>query len=81
MLRIIVGTTLDTQPAVVKSADTTVLSVLEEYQSATGFDIYSGSWTITGMAVRGDDLNKTFRELGYTDGDIHLMNIVNAKNA
>ena len=81
MLRITVGTTLESSPAKVKSAETTVREMLAEYQEETGFDISTGSWAINGTPLRHEEYDKSFSALGYTDGNIYLMNIVNAKNA
>lgn len=81
MLKVIVGTTLDTQPAKTVAAEETVQSVLEDYQATTGFDITKGKWTIGGEPLSADELSKTFGELGYDNKEIRLMNIVTAKNA
>lgn len=57
--------------------DVTVRDVLE----GSGIDFTRGTTTMDGAILQPGDINKTFAALGYTDGDVRLLNVVKADNA
>lgn len=79
MVRITIGTTLETRPQEIYESSTTVREALEKFTADTGVDYNKGIWNINGTVVR--DFDKSFEEMGYDGKDIFLLNVANTKNA
>lgn len=59
------------------SHDVTLKDVIE----ASGLDFTRGTSTLDGATLNPGDINKTFASLGYTDGDVRLLNVAKQDNA
>lgn len=91
MLKVICGNNLDNTSITI--AGTTMILpdgnqrtldhevTLHDVIEASGFDFSRGMTTLDGATLRAGEVNKTFAEMGYTEGRVRLLNVVKADNA
>lgn len=78
LIKVIVGTSFQrntTDP--IDPATTTLKSVLDQYK----VNYMSGQTNLDGIVLSADDLDKTFAEMGKTEGSCYLLNVAKQDNA
>lgn len=74
MLNLTIGNTTNRKNVTI-SADTTILEAIE----SNGFDA-SKSYTLNGATLKTGEVNKTFRDFGFTERAL-LISVAKADNA
>lgn len=76
MIKVITGTTLKRNPAVIIDENTTLRSALENAE----IDYTRGTMHLDGATLGPGDLDKTFKSFGIID-TCYLLSVVKADNA